>query len=140
MTDFNQDGKPDLLVGDTVTIENRVEGLTQAKFDRLKAAHKKKMQPLEKKMAAIQAKYMPQLSKVASPEKGQQIIEKMQEEMQPFSIQYSELYQERSKFLKESRTGHVWVYLQQEASSPAPEEEQTVAAESENDQEPDRPL
>ena len=147
VTDYNRDGRPDLLVGDSITVVNKAKGLTQAEFDRKKAAHESKTQPLMAKISAIQQKYFQRLKNPSQDidlEKAQQLadqlVEKMQEEMKPFSSQYSELYQERSKFIDESRTGHVWVYLQQQGTSPSPNEKQTVSSESANDQEPDRPL
>ncbi|MDA8564120.1 FG-GAP-like repeat-containing protein, partial [Mariniblastus sp.] len=99
VTDYNRDGRPDLLVGDSITVVNKAKGLTQAEFDRLKAAHESKAQPLMAKMSAIQQKYFQRLKKPSQDidlEKAQQmadqLIEKMQEEMEPFSSQYSELH------------------------------------------------
>ena len=147
VTDYNRDGRPDLVVGDNVTIQNKVAGLSQAEFDRRKAGHEKKMRPLQTKMGEIQLKYVERLEELTrkkETEKVDQLIEKMQKEMQPFSREFSQLYQEQSEFVAESRTGHVWVYLQQEGSGSA-SKEQTVStngskAEADKDQEPDRPL
>ena len=141
VTDYNRDGRPDLLVGDRVTVVNKAKGLTQAEFDRQKTAHESKTQPLMAKISTIQQKYMRQLQKPSQDkEKAQQLIDKMRREMEPLSSQYYELYEERSKFMDELDTGHVWVYLQQEATSPAPDEEKTVSSKSANAQEPERPL
>ena len=100
VTDFNRDGRPDLLVGDSITVVNKAKGLTQAEFDRQKAAHESKTQPLIAKMSAIQQKYFQRLKKPSrdidlkkAQQLADQLIEKMQEEMEPFSSQYSELDQ-----------------------------------------------
>ena len=162
VTDYNRDGRLDLLVGDSVTIHKRAAALSQAEANRLKLAHEKKMAPLEKKMGEIQDKYMDQIQKVSGKMKSeelqqakrkmQQLSEKMQKEMEPFSGQYRQLYREREKFIDEKRTGHVWLYLQQESSDPAPAPERTVAtikvdsesesaeSESKTDQDPERQL
>lgn len=119
VTDFNLDGKPDLLVGDTTTIKNKAQGITQAEFERKKAAFDRKMQPLEQKVAALQQKYMDRINKLSkgkteeeARQHANEIMAEMQEAMAPFGEQYNKLYQEQSKFLSEERTGHVWVYLQ----------------------------
>ncbi len=143
VTDYNHDGNPDLLVGDCVTIQNKAQGLTQADFDRMKAAHAKKMQPLSKKMSTVQQKYSDRLEKLLQEKKmkqAQQLAEKMQKEMEPFSNEFSDLYQERSEFLDETNTGHVWVYLQKGTPSSPSKKEQTVVSDSVKDQDPDRPL
>ena len=143
VTDYNHDGKPDLIVGDNVTIQSKVAGLTQAKASRLKAAHEKKMQPLQAKMNEIRLKYADRIQELTlkqETEEAKELTKQMQEEMAPISMEFSELYQERNKFVAERRTGHVWVYLQQGAPDSAPSKEQTISATSESHQEPERPL
>ena len=127
VADYNHDGRPDLIIGDQTYIRKNPEGMTQAEVDRLKAAHEKKYQQVNAKMNEIQMKFADRIGEFAKngeTEKAQQLAEKAQKEMEPFSRQMSEMYQERSKFIDESSTGHVWVYLQQEATSPASDEEQ----------------
>lgn len=126
VTDFNQDGKPDLLVGDSTTIQNKVKGVTQAEFERKKAAFDKKMESLNQKVAPLQQKYMERLNKFSKGktaeealQRAEEIMDEMQEAMAPFGEQYEQLHQEQSKFISEDRTGHVWVYLQKSESDPA---------------------
>jgi hypothetical protein len=89
--DVNEDGKLDLLVGDSVTLTAPAKGLTVEAF--------------KKKQAEWQQK-VDQLSKVlASPKADQKERQKANED-------FSELYQKRSEFIQEDRTGYVWVYLQ----------------------------
>ena len=63
---------------------------------------------------------------------AEKLIEQMQKEMEPFNGERSKLYQERNKFVNERHTGHVWVFLQQDAPDPAPTKQQTVSATSES--------
>ena len=88
--DVNNDGKLDLLVGDSVTLVSPAEGLSKAEF-------KKKFDEWQ---AAVQ-KVSTELSSDADQEKRQKANEEFQK-----------LYQEREKFMKEDRTGFVWLYQQ----------------------------
>ena len=135
VTDYNRDGKPDLIVGDSVTIVSKVAGLAEAESSRLRAAHEKKMETLIAKTTEIQSKYMERIQELTSKKEmkeAEKLIEQMQKEMEPFNGERSKLYQERNKFVNERRTGHVWVFLQQDAPDPAPTKQQTVSATSES--------
>ena len=94
-------------------------------------------------MNEIRLKYADRIQELTlkqETEEAKELTEQMQEEMAPISMEFSELYQERNKFVAERRAGHVWVYLQQDAPDSAPSKEQTISATSESHQEPERPL
>ena len=88
--DVNSDGKLDILVGDMVPLISPADNLTEAEF-------KKKFADWNKSIGEA-AK---QLNSAANDEK------KRDEAQQ----RYQELYNQRSEFMKEDRTGFVWLYL-----------------------------
>ena len=135
VTDYNRDGKPDLIIGDNITVQSRVAGLTEAEASRMKAAHEKKIQPLQAKMKEIQLKYAERIQELTlkkETKEAKQLNEKMRKELEPISGEFAKLYQERNKFADKKRTGHVWVFLQKDAPDPAPPKEQTISATSES--------
>ncbi len=96
VTDFNRDGLMDLLVGDSVTLSEPAEGLSNEEFSKLKAEHKKKMARMMARMTELE-------------NSGREMDPKVQRK---FFDQFSKFMQSSSKFEKEERTGHVWVLLQ----------------------------
>jgi hypothetical protein len=88
--DINSDGKLDLLVGDSVTLISPAKGLSEKEFKKKYAEWKKSF-----------AKASEELSSEFKDEKAE---EEAQERFQ-------KIYEERSKFMKEERTGFVWLYL-----------------------------
>jgi hypothetical protein len=89
--DFNSDGKLDILVGDMVTLTSPAGNLTEPEF-------KKKFADWNKAINEASTQLIP-----AAKDQNQQ--RERQERLQS-------LYSERSKFMKEDRTGFVWLYLQ----------------------------
>jgi len=89
--DVNGDGKLDLLVGDSVTLTSRPKGLSE--------------EDAKKKQAEWQAATKEALAKLNDPKADEETRKKASEE-------YSKLYQRRSEFILEDRTGFVWLYLQ----------------------------
>lgn len=98
--DINNDGKLDLLVGDSVTLVSPAEGISEAEFQKRHDAWQKKFQ-------AAMAEY----SKVtrAIAEKGDN---KANELRQKAAQAYQEVYQQRTSFMRQEMTGFVWLYLQ----------------------------
>jgi len=88
--DFDSDGKLDLLVGDTAPLISPVEGLAEAEF-------KQKFAEWNKSTGEAAS----QLNSAVNDEKKR---DKAQQH-------YQELYNQRSKFMREDRTGFVWLYL-----------------------------
>jgi hypothetical protein len=88
--DFNSDGKLDVLVGDNVTLVSPVEKITEKAFKKRFDAWNKSLTETSRLMSANQ------------PDAKKQI--EAQQRLQT-------LYNERSEFMKEDRTGFVWVYL-----------------------------
>lgn len=84
--DVNGDGKMDVLVGDTVTLTAPAKGLTAAEF---------------KKMSEQWQEDFRQATQVNANDPAN--AEKLNRSIQ-------ELYQRRAKFVKEERTGFVWLY------------------------------
>jgi TPP-dependent pyruvate/acetoin dehydrogenase alpha subunit len=88
---MNGDGKLDLLVGDSVTLIAPAEGLSAEEF--------------KKKFAEWQ-------SAVAAASKELSSATADQSKRQKASEEFNKVYQQRTEFMKEDRTGFVWLYLQ----------------------------
>jgi hypothetical protein len=89
--DINSDGKLDLLVGDIVPLVSPAGNLGEAEF--------------KEKLAEWRASAAEAIKQMNSTSKD----EKARKEAQQ---RFEKLYSERSKFMKEDRTGFVWLYLQ----------------------------
>jgi hypothetical protein len=88
--DFNADGKLDILVGDSVSLASPADGLNEGEYQKKFAAWKKSVDEVSKQVAATQD----------DPKKQNEASERFQQ-----------LYEQRSEFMKEDRTGFVWLYL-----------------------------
>jgi len=91
VADINGDGKLDILVGDNTTLISPAKGLSREEFDA-------KRTDWEAKIAAV--------SKEMNDEKADEAARNKARE------KFQKLYEEREKFMKEERTGFVWLYLQ----------------------------
>jgi hypothetical protein len=89
--DFNSDGKLDVLVGDLVTLISPADPLTEGEFKKKFADWNKSIQEVSQQLN----------STVADEKKQNEARERFQK-----------LYSQRSDFMKEDRTGFVWLYLQ----------------------------
>jgi hypothetical protein len=87
--DVNGDGKVDILLGDSATVTSRVAGLTEEQFTEKQTAWQKEQE-------AVQKNYATATDDTARQEAGKNM---------------NAHYQKRSQFIKESRTGFVWVML-----------------------------
>ena len=87
--DVNDDGKLDLLVGDSVTLVTPAKGLSAEEFNEKSAAWQQAAAKVSKEMSAADE---------AKRSKAQE--------------QFQKLYQQRGKFMTEDMTGFVWLYLQ----------------------------
>jgi hypothetical protein len=88
--DVNGDGKLDILVGDQAPLISPADGLSETQFKkRFELWMKASGEASEKMRAAV---------------KDEKELQKAQERVQ-------ELYQQRTQFMKEERTGFVWLYL-----------------------------
>jgi hypothetical protein len=90
VADVNGDGKLDLLVGDCVTLISPANGVSETEF-------KTKYADWEKAFQAA----------------GQSLNSARDQKSREKAIQeYQKLYNQRSSFMREERTGFVWLYLQ----------------------------
>jgi hypothetical protein len=89
--DFNSDGKLDILVGDDVTLVSPANGLSEKEF--------------EKKFAD----WNKSISEVSTQMNSASKDEKKQNEARE---RFQTLYNQRTEFMTEDRTGFVWLYLQ----------------------------
>jgi FG-GAP-like repeat len=89
--DFNSDGKLDILVGDNVTLISPADNVSEAAF-------KAKFAEWNKSINDAATKLNSAGSDAAKQNEGQQ--------------RYQRLYEQRNAFMKEDRTGYIWVYLQ----------------------------
>lgn len=89
--DINGDGKFDVLLGDTVSLVSPADNVSEKEFKAKHAAWQKSIAEASKELSAAQD----------------------DEEAQTKTYQrIQKLYAERSEFMKEDRTGFVWLYLQ----------------------------
>lgn len=93
--DVNNDGKLDILVGDNTTLVSPVPGLTEDEYEAQKAAWQERVTAASQKLAELSE------SESVDPEVQQKAY-----------AEFSELYQQRSEFMTEERTGFVWLYRQ----------------------------
>jgi hypothetical protein len=91
VADVNGDGKLDLLVGDSVTLLSAAKGVSEKEF---------------KKKFADWQEAVQKASKELSSEKNDQA------KRQKANEEFQKIYNSRDKFMKEERTGFVWLYLQ----------------------------
>ena len=88
--DFNADGKLDILVGDMAPLISPAGGVSEEEFRKRFADWRKSLSEAGEKMSAA-----------GGDSKKQQAARKG----------YQELYEQRTRFMKEDRTGFVWLYL-----------------------------
>lgn len=88
--DVNGDGKPDLLVGDSVTLVSPAKGVSAEEF--------------KKKFAAWQDALAAASKETAAAEGDEAKRAKANE-------QFSKVYSQRTEFMTEDHTGFVWLYL-----------------------------
>jgi len=87
----NGDGKLDLLAGDSVTLIAPAKGVSAEEF-------KKKFAAWQKAFAAASKELSSQTADQAKRTKANE--------------EFSKIYNQRTEFMKEDRTGFVWLYLQ----------------------------
>ena len=91
VADVNGDGKLDLLVGDSVILISPANGLSEEEFKKAQAAWQKAVDAATKELS----------SETADQAKRTKANE-----------EFNKIYNQRSDFMKEERTGFVWLYLQ----------------------------
>lgn len=89
--DINGDGKLDVLVGDCVTLISPAKGLSEKEF--------------KKRYAAWQESFTNASQHLNSTSGDEKAEEQARERFQ-------KVYDDRSEFMNEDRTGFVWLYLQ----------------------------
>lgn len=90
VADVNGDGKLDLLVGDSVTLISPAKGVSAEEFKKKFAAWQKAVEKVSKELSSETADQ-------AKRAKANQ--------------EFNKIYNQRSEFMKEERTGFVWLYL-----------------------------
>jgi hypothetical protein len=90
VADVNGDGKLDLLVGDCVTLVAPAKGVSEAEFKMKYADWEKDFQAAQKALNAV--------TDAKDRAKANQ--------------EYGKVYGRRTQFMREERTGFVWLYLQ----------------------------
>ena len=123
--DVNSDGKLDVLVGDSVTLVSPAEGLTVEDFEKKHDEWQKASQAASKTYQEAFAAYRAASKKPREDgddrddDEGQDGEDKEEDDLAAKEKKVTEarqnlskLYQEKSKFMKEERTGFVWLYLQ----------------------------
>lgn len=114
VVDFNNDDKLDLLVGDTTTLEKKVEGLSIEEEARLRNEYEEEMRPLREQDDVITKKYMEKIRKHSQDKTAmRELQEKMHEEREPLQRKMRKVREKEKRFISRVSTGHVWVYLQE---------------------------
>ena len=88
--DVNSDGKLDILVGDMVPLVSPADKVTEYEFQRKLAAWKRS---------------------VAAADRERNSASLDQEKREEAAQRHQMLYDQRSEFMKEDKTGFVWLYL-----------------------------
>lgn len=102
VVDWNQDGKLDLLLGDSLRYSVPKEGLTLEEAKTQEAELMKKMGAMSQELMALRTELQ---------DADESRAAELQEAMQAKSKEYQALYKTRSEFSQSVSTGHVWVYL-----------------------------
>ena len=89
--DVNNDGKLDILVGDSVSLRSPAKGLSEEESTRRMASWQKE---LNEALAKLRDKNLDKQTQ------------------QDANKRYTELYRQRSEFVTQQSTGFVWLYLQ----------------------------
>ena len=115
VTDFNRDGKLDLLLGDATSIENEIPGLTEEKAARLEREYEEEMQPLQDQMQKFYEQYEKKAQEVKSS--GEEVDalalrESFEKDTEQVREKMMKLREKEKLFRDTTSTGHVWVYLQ----------------------------
>ncbi len=97
--DVNSDGKLDILVGDSTTLVSPADKVSEAEF-------KQKFADWQKAVAEISQELG------SAPADGKEPTQEQKNAQQRAQERFQRLYSDRSKFMKEDRTGFVWLYLQ----------------------------
>jgi hypothetical protein len=91
VADVNGDGKLDILVGDSVTLITAAKDISAAEFKKKFDAWQKELTEASKKIS----------SDTTDKTKQQKAIQ-----------EYQNVFNKRNEFMKEDRTGFVWLYIQ----------------------------
>ena len=115
--DVNDDGKLDILVGDCTTLVSPAEGLTEDESKKKEADWQKRIEEIQEKL--VRPRNVNKADEDSEKEadkdddaEKKSVTEADKEAMQKVISEYQALYEEREKFIKEDRTGFVWLYLQ----------------------------
>lgn len=92
--DVNRDGKLDLLVGDNVTLRRAADGVGEGDYFRRYKDWQKRMSEMSDEMRKIE-------ENTGGDEKARDAVYE----------RYRKVYEERSGFMNEGRTGYVWLFV-----------------------------
>jgi hypothetical protein len=112
--DVNSDGKLDLLVGDDVTLISPADGLDEQEFKTRFADWQKALDAVQKRMAVLNGEREPQNVQERDPRVyGLAVLREVAVSLLSRQAQkhFQEVYGQRAQFMKEDRTGFVWLYL-----------------------------
>ena len=111
--DLNNDGKLDLLVGDSVQLSSPAEGLTADESTEKLAAWDKEMAEINEAFSAV----WPKLDELGEEDESDDDATKearaaLEKEMEEMNEKMQSHYEKRSDFVIEKSTGYVWAYYQ----------------------------
>ena len=113
VTDFNRDGKLDVLAGDATTIENEIPNLSAKEARKLKKEYDEEMQPIQDEMQKLYEKYEADVEKADGDKDAEsELLEKMKESRKELAEKMLVVMEKEKLFRDNVSTGHVWVYLQ----------------------------
>ncbi len=120
-TDWNGDGMLDVVIGDSITISSPAAGLSNEEFE---AKQKDWQEAMQKVQEAMTKDNLSQRYYDAIQSGDGDVDKDLEAAYLKVSQELNELYQSRSKWIKERRTGHVWVYLQKARAVGQPSRDQ----------------
>jgi len=103
--DINGDGKLDLLVGDSVMLVSPAKGLSDEEMTKKYAEWQEEFKKAQAAISAIPVKDV-------EDGKGDKDAKEKEEQRKKAYEEVNKVYQKRSEFMTEERTGFVWLYLQ----------------------------
>jgi hypothetical protein len=98
VADVDADGKLDILVGDSITLISIAKGITEEEY-------RKQFAKWQKDFNAAGEALNNARNKKDGDKEDAETIKKL-------SAEYSKMYQQKDKFMKEEMTGFVWIYRQ----------------------------
>ena len=111
LVDWNRDGLLDILLGDSVTITNCKEGISDEELTKLKSGY-------DERVSEALEEYSKASEEYNAAQASGEVPDEVQTRYETVTNAYREVYESKKEFLDEQITGFVWLYLQRKPGSP----------------------